>query len=787
MKFTLNWLKDYLETDASLDEIGDKLTALGLEVESITNPAALLEAFTVAQIESATQHPDADRLRVCQVNTGTQILQIVCGAPNARAGIKVALAQEGTIIPNGEFKIKKSKIRGVESNGMLCSSSELNLGDEDGGILELPESAMLGQPIAETLGINDAVFDIAITPNRGDCLGVYGIARDLAAAGMGRLKPLNIPSITGAAPITNVSLNDDGCTHFISAEIRNVTNGKSPQWMQQRLKAVGQRPISALVDITNYISIAFCRPLHVYDLDKLQGSIKVRTAHQGESFAALNDKTVSLQGTELVIADDSGVIGLAGIIGGTSTACDENTQNVLLEVAYFNPIRVAKAGRALAIESDARYRFERSVDPAFLAQGAAIAVEMITQQCGGNSSALASFGQAATAVKPITFNPQRINQLTGLNVSEADQKTLLTKLGFTFSNNITTPPSWRPDVKGIADLAEEIARLIGYENIPITPLSKPALPTQPRSDMQQRAVTAKQTLAQCGLQEVCHWSFMSSEIAPLFGGAHQALKLLNPISSELDQMRPNLLPHLISASKRNYDRGLIQTAFFEVGLQYHSTSPKGQTLMASGLFSRNQQSKTAHHPARNSDVFDAKAAIEAVINASGFDAARLQIDDSAPDWYHPGKSGSYRLGKNVIASFGEIHPVIAKKMDVEEGLIGFEIALESIPFSKQKTSTRPVLALSEFQSVSRDFAFVVPQNIPAAYIISAAQKADNNLIQNVDLFDVYQGKGLADTEKSLALRVTLQATDRTLTDKEIDAISDVIIANVRAVGAKLRA
>ncbi|MDG1286741.1 MAG: phenylalanine--tRNA ligase subunit beta [Rickettsiales bacterium] len=787
MKFTLNWLKDYLDTDASIEQIDETLTAIGLEVESIEAPAAELAPFTVAKIEEAEQHSDADRLQICKVNTGSEILQIVCGAPNARAGIKVALATEGAIIPNGGFKIKKSKIRGVESNGMLCSAQELNIGQDSDGIMELPEEATLGTPIADALQLDDVIIDIAITPNRGDCLGVYGIARDLAAAGLGTLKALDIKPSTGAAPKASVTIEDSGCAQFTYATIHDAQNGESPQWLQQRLKAIGLRPISKLVDVTNYISIDLCRPLHVYDLDKLQGDISVREGKAGETFHALNDKGITLQGGEIAITDDSGLIGLGGIIGGTSTSCDENTKNVMLEVAWFDPIRIATTGRKLQIESDARYRFERAVDPTFLEDGAQMALAMIQDLCGGTASAIATTGKPINWQHEIPFNAKKINARVGLDVSEAKQKEILESLGFTFNGANTTPPAWRPDVEGSADLSEEIARIVGYDQIPILALDKPAAAVNPRNAMRERVIATKQALADAGLRESIHWSFTSSKIAPLFGGAPAALKLLNPISSELDQMRPSLLPHLIEASGRNSARGFNQAKIFEVGFQFSALGEKGQQQVASGVFAPSFSTKGLRQHERASDVFDAKAAVETVINSAGFDASRLQLKAEAPSWYHPGKSGTFALGKQVIAHFGEIHPRALKALDIAEGTIGFEVFLSNIPFPKKKTSSRPALIVSEFQAVQRDFAFVVNENTAAGDILRAAQKADDKLVKKVELFDVYQGKGLAADEKSLAISVTLQAADRTLTDKEIEAVAAQVIANVEKNGAKLRA
>ncbi len=787
MKFTLSWLKDYLDTTASIDEISETLTAIGLEVESIEDPAAELAPFTVAEVQEAEKHPNADKLKVCKVNTGDQVLQIVCGAPNARAGIKVALAQEGAIIPNGEFKIKKSKIRDVESNGMLCSAKELNLGEDHAGIIELPEEATIGDPIAKPLGLNDVVIDIAITPNRGDCLGVYGIARDLAAAGLGTLKPLSAKAANGDAPKASVRIEDSGCAQFTYATIHNVENGESPVWMQQRLKAIGLRPISKLVDVTNYISVAYGRPLHVYDLEKLQGDIVVREGNAGETFDALNDKQVTLQGSEIAITDNSGVIGLGGIIGGTSTGCEMDTKNVLLEVAWFDPIRIATAGRKLDIITDARYRFERTVDPTFLEQGAQLALAMITELCGGTHSELATTGQPIDWQREIPFDAAKINSRVGLNVDEAKQKEILESLGFTINGATTTPPAWRPDVEGSADLSEEIARIVGYDAIPVMPLEKPAKNINPRNDLQERVIAAKQALAENGLRESVHWSFLSSEIAPHFGGSPESLKLLNPISSELDQMRPSLLPHLIQAAQQNADRGLNQSKIFEVGFQFTGLGEKGQQQFASGIFAPQFARKNLRGHERVSDIYDAKAAIKVVINAADFDASRLQLQAEAPDWYHPGKSGSYKLGKQVIAQFGEIHPRALKALDADEGMIGFEIFLENIPFPKKKSSNRAAFNVSEYQSVQRDFAFVVNENVAAGDILRAAQKADDKLVQRVEIFDVYQGKGLAEDEKSLAISITLQAQDRTLTDKEIEDVAAKVVANAEKNGAKLRA
>lgn len=787
MKFTLSWLKSHLETSATLEEISVSLTALGLEVEGIEDPATTLKPFIVAEVLEAVTHPNADKLRVCKVNNGKEVLQIVCGAPNARAGIKVALASIGTVIPTNGLKIKQSKIREVESCGMLCSATELGIGEDSAGIIELPASATVGESIAPVLGLDDPIIEIAITPNRADCLGVRGVARDLAAAGLGTFKPLAAPTWngTGDSKIT-VSISDAGCYEFIGCTISGVKNAESPAWMQQRLKAIGLRPISVLVDITNYFSYDLGRPLHVYDVKKLRGNIAVRSSKAGESFLALNDKTYTLDDSAVAITDDSGVIGLGGIMGGASTGCDETTTDVFLECAYFEPLRIARTGRDLQILSDARYRFERGVDAAFVEEGASRAVAMILELCGGTPSKLTHAGKSPYKPRSITYRPARINQFAGFDIASEEQKRILAALGFTLQGETITPPSWRADVEGEADLAEEILRVYGYDNVPVAALPKPAsLHTEYKTVAQSRQPAIRQTLAMRGLMEGCHWSFVSEKQAKLFGWSDAALKLVNPISADLDTMRPSLLPQLIEAISRNTARSQRNFGLFELGLQFSSL--KQQQLIAAGIRVGLAAPKNHFHTERPADVFDVKADAIAAIEATGFDTASLQINTPAPAWYHPGRSGSFMLGKQFIAHFGELHPALLKTLDAPERLVAFEVFVENIPLPKKKSATKPALEISDFQPSLRDFAFVVDEKLAANDLLKAVKSVDKNLIRTVQLFDVYQGKGVENGKKSLALTVTLQANDRTLSEQDLEDTSKKIIASAAKLGAVLRA
>lgn len=804
MKFTLSWLKNHLETEVSVDEISRTLTAIGLEVEDVADNAAALKDFTVAEILEATQHPDADRLRVCRVKSDAGELQIVCGAPNARAGIKVALAKVGAVIPNGGFTIKQSKIRGVESCGMLCSADELGLGSDSAGIMELPESAVIGQPIAEVLGLNEVVIEINITPNRGDCLGVHGIARDLAAAGLGKLKALPLSrggiadeaiSSTGSprfardsekCPIS-ITLATPHCKQFVGCVVKGVKNGDSPEWLQQRLKAIGLRPISALVDITNFMAFACARPLHVYDLKKLRGNITVREAKAGEQFLALNDKEYTLAGGECVITDDSGVLGFGGVIGGATTGVDETTTDVLLECAWFEPEHIAKVGRTHAILSDARYRFERGVDPAFLEQGAAIAVNMIEELCGGTPSEFSVTGSAPEWKREIAFDAAFTNQLGGVTIDEKEQLRILESLGFTRTAHGVTPPSWRPDVHGKADIAEEILRIFGFDNVPSVSMPKLAKVSESALDSAQLLqAKARRTLAARGLMETHSFAFIEQRKAEWFGAKEPFLKLVNPISADLDTMRPNLLPNLIDGAVRNVARGVKSLGLFEVGAQYEGAAPKQQRSVATAIRIGNADDKQWSAPARAVDCFDAKADALALLALVGIDAEKVQVMNTAPEWYHTGRSRSLCLGpKLVLAHFGELHPATLLSMDCKERVVACEVFLDALPISKKKAAV--ALKTSDFQSVDRDFAFITPENITSETLLKALRGADKTLVQQVKLFDVYQGKGVEDGFKSLAVTVKLQAADRTLKDDEIEAVAKKLLDAAQGVGAKLRA
>lgn len=798
MKFTLSWLKDFLDTPATLHEITDKLTAIGLEVEGIDNPAETLKGFVVGHVISAARHPDADKLQCLIVDTGKEKLNVVCGAPNARAGMKGVFAPVGSYIPGSDMTLKKGVIRGQESNGMMCSERELLLSDEHNGIIELPDTAATGSNAAAALGLDDPVIEINLTPNRGDCAGIYGIARDLAAAGMGTLHP---HAHSAAAPTfenpVKVSIKDEkSCPLFIGRYIRGVQNGPSPDWLQKRLKAIGQKPISALVDITNYLTIALNRPLHVFDADKLKGNIHVRPSKAGETLEALNDKTYTLEDGMTAVCDDSGVLGLGGIIGGVPSSVTETTVNVYLEVALFDPVRTAMTGQRLQIDSDARYRFERGIDPAFARDGAEIATQLILDLCGGECSDLAIAGSAPDHRRFISYAPERLKLLGGMELPEARQKAILTALGFETAEagkvwNVKTP-SWRSDVEGAADIVEEILRIEGYDNIPAE-IVRPAPheKQEPLSPLARRATLTRRILAARGLCETITWSFLDEASADLFGAGRRqnkaALTLTNPISVDLAVMRPSVLPNLIAAAGRNADRGIENAALFEIGNCYWSTDAEGQILTATGLRSGDTRPRHWSGPARAADVYDAKADALAVLEACGVNTANLQISADAPEWYHPGRSGVLRLGPTVLAWFGEIHPAVLGAMKRDETYAGFEIFLPSLPQTRKKGPQKELLRPSPFQPVGRDFAFIVDENVEAEKLLRAVRGCDKKLISQAEIFDVYQGKGVETGKKSVALAVTLQPLDKTLTDEEITAICQKIVDAVAAqTGGALR-
>ena len=786
MKFPLSLLKKFLTTDASLDQISATLTAIGLEVDGIEDKSADLKPFVVAEIIHAERHPQADKLQVCTVNAAQGTLQIVCGAPNARAGIKVALATIGTIIPTNGMEIKKAAVRGVESHGMLCSARELGLGDDHAGIMELPLDAAIGASIVAVLGLGDPVLDLNVTANRGDCMGVIGVARDLAAAGLGTIDDPTPGPIEGNGETYPIRLEDtDGCPVFFGRIIRGVKNGSSPAWLQKTLTAAGMRPISALVDITNYVTLAYGRPSHVYDLAKLQGGITVRRAVEGEMLAALNDKTYRLTARDCVIADDSGAIGLGGVMGGVSTSVDETTTDILLEVALFNPERIAKTGRALQIDSDARARFERGIDIGALAVDDQGITGFIIELCGGTAGALHSVGELPKRKIEIDFSADAINALGGTAIPEARMREILTALGFRDHGTHMHPPSWRHDISQPADLAEEVLRIVGYDAIPAVSLPKvPGVARPSINAAQTRVSSVRRALANRGLHETYSWGFCSEAQAAAFGGQSDALHLLNPISADLLVMRPNLLPHMLDALKLNAARGLGDVALFEVGAAFVDVTPTGQRTIAAGA--RVGLRHSLHWSgAPHADIYDVKADVYAALEAAGLDPAKTQMSRNVPAWYHPGRSGVMQLGpKVVLATFGELHPAVLKSLGIDFPVMAFEVHLDAIP--PAKATKRKALATSDFQAVTRDFAFLIPADMLAMDLVKAVNAAEKTLLRDVIIFDVYTGKGIEHGQKSVALTVTLQADDRTLTDAEIETVAQAILTNARKMGAVLR-
>ena len=802
MKLTLSWLKTHLETDADLATITRTLTMLGLEVEAVVDHAAALKPFIVGDVIEAKPHPNADRLRVCVVDTGSARLQVVCGAPNARAGMKGVFAAAGTTIPRSGMLLKKTVIRGAESNGMLCSAYEMGLSDDHEGIIELPADAPVGQPFAAVLGLDDPMLDVNVLPNRADCLGVRGIARDLAAAGLGRLKPRVVAPVPGkfSSPVTvTLALGDhpEACPLFVGRLIRGVRNGPSPEWLQRRLTSIGLRPISALVDITNFFTIDVDRPLHVFDAGKLKGGLTVSLARGGERLAALNDKTYEIEPGMVVISDDAGVQSLGGVIGGEPTGCDAGTTEVFVEAALFDPLRTAQTGRKLGILSDARFRFERGVDPAAVIEGMEAATAMILALCGGEPSALVVAGAAPDTRRTIGFRPARVASLGGVEVAEVESCRILDALGFAIGaaqpdgRLPVTPPSWRADIEGEADLVEEVLRVHGFDHIPATPFARPHnLPTLAVTREQRRVAQVRRLLAARGLTEAVTWSFLPVSEAVLFGGGEAALKLANPISVELEQMRPTPLPNLLAAVRRNADRGFPDLALFEVGPGYRDTTPDGQSALAAGVRSGLAGPRHWARPSRPVDAFDVKADVLAALAGLGIATEQLQLVREAPGWYHPGRAASLKLGpKAVLARFGEIHPSVARHYDLAGAVAAFEILLDAVPLPKARSGRlRPLLKPSPFQPVTRDFAFTVARDVPAEALVRAARESDKALIGAVSVFDLYEGKGLPEGTKSLAIAVELQPTERTLTDADLEAISTKIVAAVeKATGGKLRA
>ena len=795
MKFTLSWLADHLETEATLEEIAETLTRIGLEVESVEDPREALAPFTVARVLEAKPHPDADRLTVCTVETGSETVQVICGAPNVREGMKGAFAPVGSYVPGIDLKLKTARIRGVESQGMLCSEREMMISDEHEGIIELPDDAPLGASFAEIAGLDDPVIDIAITPNRPDALGVAGIARDLAAAGLGRAKTLAPTPVKGrfACPVTIETDDTQACPVFVGRLIKGVKNGPSPDWLQRRLKAIGLRPISSLVDITNYVTYDRGRPLHVYDAAKLAGRVRARLAEPGERFAALDGKTYETTGGECLIADESGPLGFGGVIGGEASGVTAETTDVLVESALFDPLRTAETGRRHGIESDARYRFERGVDPDFVVPGMEMATAMILEMAGGEPSELAIAGAVPEVRKTLGFDPARIASLGGIEIAPGRAREILAALGFGWAEEdggvtVRVPP-WRPDIDGEADLVEEVLRIHGYDAIPDAALPRRAgVARATLTAGQKRARAVKRRLAAEGLDEAVTYSFMDARAARHFGGRDE-LRLENPISSELDMMRPSILPNLLTAAGRNRDRGAATVALFEVGPVYLGRDPEEQLQVAATLRLGSTGPRHWSGGGRPVDVFEAKRDALAALEAAGAPTDSLQIAREVPGWFHPGRSGVLKLGpKTVLAVFGELHPGVLKALDIDGPVAGAEVFLDRVPQPKAKARrTRKAFAASTLPAVERDFAFLVDADTAVGDIVATVRAADKEHISGIDVFDVYQGKGIPEGRKSVAIAVRFEPKARTFTDAEIDSIAAKIVSKVeKATGGALR-
>ncbi len=809
MKFTLSWLKDHLETDAPLALIVETLTKIGLEVEHVENPAESLGAFRIAEIVEAVQHPNADRLRVCQVNVGEgATLQVVCGAHNARAGLKTVFAAPGTHIPAKNITIAKGNIRGVESGGMMCSPEELGLERDSSGIFELPADAPVGESYARWAGLDEPVVEINLTPNRSDATGVHGIARDLAAAGLGRLKDRPVKAVAGefVCP-TSVKLEfvrEDAhlAPLFALRLVRGVKNGASPAWMQKRLKEIGLRPINALVDITNYMTFDRGRPLHVFDAAKVAGALHVRRAKAGEEILALDGRTYRLDESMVVIADDNGPESIAGVMGGEASGCDENTTDVLIESALWDPQNIARTGRALGVVSDARYRFERGVDPAFALPGLELATHWVQEICGGQASDVVVAGHAPAELNAVDFPWSEVERLTGLKLGVSEMAGYLEKLGFSVARQATNAdhvfvraPSWRPDIEGKADLVEEIVRLAGLDKIAATPLlrEEPSVPQPVLTLLQKRKSVARRALAGRGLVEAVTWSFVAKAQAEVFGGGAPELALANPIAADLSDMRPSLLPGLIAAARNNAARGLGDVALFEVGQVFKSDAEDGQFIAAAGLrrgaAKPNGAGRHWADKASPVDIFDVKADALALLTTLGVAPSAVQIVAGGPDFLHPGRSATLQFGpKTIVGWFGELHPRVLEAFDATGPLVGFELLLDLVPAPKAKpTKAKSKLELSGFQPVERDFAFIVDADVKAADLIKAAQGADRALIKDIGVFDLYAGPGVPEGKKSIALNVVLQPREKTLTDAEIDAVATKIVAEAgKKTGAVLR-
>jgi phenylalanyl-tRNA synthetase beta chain len=796
MKFTLSWLKEHLETEADAQAIADTLTRIGLEVESVEDKGAALKDFIVGHVVSAEKHPNADKLKLCMVDTGHEIVQVVCGAPNAHTGMKGVFARPGTVIPASGETLKISSIRGVESRGMLCSERELLLSEEHDGIIELNEDAEIGAPAARPLGLDDPVFDVAITPNRGDCTSVAGIARDLAATNIGRFKDTAVATMKGEFPSPlRIALNfpagsESACPVFAGRLIRNVKNGPSPGWLQARLRAVGLRPISALVDVTNFIANDRGRPLHVFDADRLEGNMQARFARDGEIVTALDGRAYSLDPGIVVIADDKRALSIAGIMGGEDTGCAEATRNVFVESAWFDPQRIAATGRKLGIQSDARYRFERGTDPEFVVPGLELATRLILEFCGGEPAETVVAGALPRLQQQIIFSVKNVRRLAGVDLPLDEIRNILASLGFAVEGDDVmraTPPSWRSDISGPADLVEEIVRIHGIDKIPAVPLERPYAVARPvLSSAQKRTRIARRLFASRGFNETISYAFIPRAHAALFGGGDDGRQIENPIATDMDALRPSVLPSLLAAAQRNAARSFSEQMLFEIGVQFESGMPGAQTTVAAGI-RVGAASRSWTKDTHGADAFDAKADMLAVIEAAMGAPMTAPIKSGAAPWYHPGRCGTLALGPKRLAWFGELHPAVLQAFDLKGPASAFELFLDAIPEPKTKGAARSVFEPSQFPAVERDFAFVLDSKVSAEDVVRAARNTDRVLIERAHVFDVYEGAGVPDGKKSLAIAVRLQPKDRTLTDAEIEAVAQKIVAAVsKATGGVLR-
>ncbi len=796
MKFTLSWLKEHLDTDAGLDTILVALNDIGLEVEGVENPAEKLSGFTVAKVLTAAPHPQADKLQVLTVDAGDGPLQVVCGAPNARAGLVGVFGREGAVVPANGMVLRKAAIRGVESNGMMCSTRELELGEDHDGIVELPADAPIGMDFADYAGLDDPVIDLSITPNRQDCMGVRGIARDLAARGIGALKPLDevvamLPRVEAQGAGPDVRTDDaEGCPAFYARTVRGVRNGPSPDWLQQRLKAVGQKPISALVDITNYVMLGLGRPLHVYDMATLTGGLVARRAKLGEQVLALNGKSYALDATMTVIADEAAVHDIGGIMGGEHSGAQDGTTEVLIECAYFTPENIARTGQKLNLTSDARQRFERGVDPAFLDEGLEIATRLVLALCGGTASEVTRAGQPLVGTRTLRYDPARCLSLAGVDVEPAEQRAILERLGFGVTEDWTvTIPSWRRDIDGTADLVEEVVRIKGLAHVPSTPLPRApgvAKPTATSEQLIERRV--RRAAAARGLNEAINWSFLSEKEAASVGGGDWTLA--NPISEDLKVMRPSLLPGLLSAARRNADRGASSIRLFELGRRYfRAADGSSDERLTVGLVMAGDKAPRGWHTgkARPFTAYDAKAEALALLAAAGAPVANLQMMGEAGSAYHPGQSGTLRLGpKAVLAEYGVLHPALAKQFDLTGTVVAVQIFLDTIPQKRRSGFMRAPYAPPALQAVTRDFAFLVPEGLEADALVRAVKGADRKAIVDARLFDVFTGTGVEPGMKSLAVEVTLQPGEKSFTEEELNAISAAVVKAAGKLGGTLR-